>query len=49
MIPSTTQIDNAHVPANTASRRVLEKIGMTFIRHVPEAYQKNDRWFAEDQ
>lgn len=37
-----------HALWNRRSRRVLEKIGMTFAKHVPEGFQKNSVWVAED-
>lgn len=38
----------AHASWNIASRRVLEKIGMQFLRHLPEGFEKNGAWVAED-
>lgn len=42
------QIEAAHATWNIASRRVLQKIGMSFVRHVPQGFQKDGRWIAED-
>ncbi len=42
------RIEAAHVPWNISSRRVIEKIGMTFVRHIPKGFQKEDQWVAED-
>jgi len=42
------QIEAAHAMWNVASRRVLEKNGMTFTRHEPQGFQKNGEWVAED-
>lgn len=33
---------------NHCSRRVLGKIGMTFVRHLPQGFQKHGVWVAED-
>ncbi len=41
-------IGACHALWNRSSRRVLEKIGMRFVRHVPEGFQKNGVWVAED-
>ena len=41
-------IEACHALWNRQSRRVLEKIGMTFVRHVPKGFQKNGVWVAED-
>jgi ribosomal-protein-alanine N-acetyltransferase len=45
---SASQIEAAHAIWNAASRRVLEKIGMSFVRHVPQGFQKDGQWIAED-
>lgn len=42
------QIEACHAWWNVASKRVLEKNGMTFIKHIPEGFKKNDKWVAED-
>ncbi len=42
------RIEAAHVPWNISSRRVIEKIGMTFVRHIPKGFQKEDQWVTED-
>lgn len=41
-------IQASHATWNGASRRVLEKAGLRFLRHVPEGFQKNGVWVAED-
>ena len=33
---------------NTPSRRVLEKVGMSFARHVAEGFRKEGVWISED-
>lgn len=43
-----SSIQAAHATWNGASRRVLEKAGLRFLRHVPEGFQKNGVWVAED-
>lgn len=48
-----TQLGAEHIAAchalwNLKSRRVLEKVGMTFVKHVPQGFQKNGVWVAED-
>ena len=45
---SAGRIEAVHATWNISSRRVLEKIGMSFVRHIPEGFQKNGRWVAED-
>lgn len=37
-----------HVVENGASRRVLEKIGLRFREHLPQGFEKNGVWLAED-
>ena len=45
---SASEIEAAHAIWNIASRRVLEKIGMTFVRHLPQGFQKDGQWVEED-
>jgi len=45
---SARKIEAAHATWNISSRRVLEKIGMSFVRHVPQGFQKDGQWVAED-
>jgi len=45
---AASRIEAAHATWNLSSRRVLEKIGMSFVRHNPEGFQKNGQWVAED-
>lgn len=42
------QIEACHAVWNQGSRRVLEKLGMTFVKHLPQGFQKNGVWVAED-
>lgn len=41
-------IGACHALWNRGSRRVLEKIGMSFVRHLPRGFQKHGVWVAED-
>lgn len=45
---SASQIEAGHATWNAASRRVLEKIGLSFVQHVPQGFQKDGHWVAED-
>ncbi len=42
------RVEACHALWNLKSRRVLTKLGMTFVRRVPEGFQKNGVWVAED-
>ena len=42
------EISACHATWNQASRRVLQKIGMMFLRHLPQAFEKRGEWVAED-
>ncbi len=42
-------IEAKHVVGNAPSRRVLEKIGLRFVEHLPRGFQKNGDWLAEDR
>ncbi len=42
------KIEAGHAVWNIASRRVMEKAGMTFARHVQQGFQKDGKWVAED-
>lgn len=42
------RVEACHAVWNLRSRRVLEKIGMTFTRRVPEGFRKQGVWVAED-
>lgn len=44
----TERVEACHAVWNGASRRVLEKLGMTFVKHLPEGFRKNGVWVAED-
>lgn len=43
-----SRIEACHATWNMPSERVLKKAGMTFLRHIPEGYQKRGEWVAED-
>lgn len=45
---SAVKIQAGHAVWNIASRKVLEKIGMKFVNHVPQGFLKNGKWVAED-
>lgn len=42
-----TRVEASYALWNKASKRVLEKAGMRFVRHVPEGFMKNGRWVEE--
>ena len=46
---SATHIEAWHATWNIASRRVLEKLGMKFVEHLDQGYQKRGKWVAEDR
>jgi [ribosomal protein S5]-alanine N-acetyltransferase len=39
-----TRIEASYALWNKGSQRVLEKVGMQFIRYIPHAFQKNGYW-----
>jgi len=43
-----SEIQANHATWNVASRKVLEKAGLHFIRHVPEGFKKDGQWVEED-
>ncbi len=43
------RIEAAHALWNKGSQRVLEKIGMKFITHIPQGFQKNGQWIEENK
>ena len=43
-----SRIEAGHSLWNTASERVLQKIGMTFVRHEPQGFQKKGAWVPEN-
>lgn len=43
------RISAAHATWNDASRRVLERIGMRFVRVNPRGYKKRGEWVAEHE
>ena len=44
-----TKIEAGHALWNKGSQRVLEKVGMKFIEHVPHSFQKNGRWVESNK
>jgi [ribosomal protein S5]-alanine N-acetyltransferase len=44
-----TRIEAGHALWNTASQRVLEKIGMKFIEYIPQGFQKQGQWIEENK
>ncbi len=42
------RVDGCHALWNIASKRVLEKAGMTFVRHIPEGFKKDGKWVSEN-
>ncbi len=42
-------IEAFHVVSNKASQRILEKIGMTLIEHIPQSFQKHGKWVADNR
>ncbi len=42
-----SDIEACHASWNHASRRVLEKIGMHFVRIIPEGFKKHEEWVEE--
>jgi len=43
-----TEIQAAHATWNVASKRVLERAGLHFVKRIPEGFQKNGQWIEED-
>ena len=43
-----TRVEACYAVWNIASKRVLEKVGMSFVKHIPEGFMKNGVWVAED-
>jgi len=43
-----SEIQAGHATWNIGSRRVLERAGLHFLRHIPEGFQKNGQWIEED-
>lgn len=41
-------IEAYHAEFNKASQRTLEKIGMEFIERIPQSFQKNGKWIADN-
>lgn len=41
-------IEAYHAEYNQASQRTLEKIGMEFIDHIPQSFQKKGKWVADN-
>lgn len=42
------RITACHAHWNRASRRVLERLGLSFTHHLPQGFKKNGVWVAED-
>jgi [ribosomal protein S5]-alanine N-acetyltransferase len=42
------EIQAAHATWNKASKRVLEKAGLYFVRHIPQGFEKRGIWVEED-
>ena len=42
------RIEAYHAEFNKASQRTLEKIGMEFIELMPQSFQKNGKWVADN-
>lgn len=42
------RIEACYATWNKASKKVLEKIGMSFVKHIPEGFKKRGEWIAED-
>jgi len=43
-----SEIQAAHATWNVASKRVLERAGLHFVKRIPEGFQKNGQWIEED-
>lgn len=43
------RIEAAYATWNIPSKVVLEKAGLSFVKHLPEGFQKRGQWIAEDQ
>jgi [ribosomal protein S5]-alanine N-acetyltransferase len=44
-----TRIEASHALWNQSSRRVLQKVGMKFIRYIPHAFQKKGQWIETNK
>ncbi len=44
-----SEIVACHAVWNRASEAVLKKAGMEFVEHIPEGFQKNGEWVAENR
>ena len=42
------RIEAAYATWNVASKIVLERAGLSFVKHLPEGFQKRGQWVAED-
>ncbi|MEI8196044.1 MAG: GNAT family protein [Phycisphaerae bacterium] len=42
------RIEAAHALWNIRSERVLKKLGMKFVRHIPQGFMKNGQWVEEN-
>lgn len=45
---NASHIEAFHADFNQASQRTLEKIGMKFVEHIPESFQKKGRWIGDN-
>jgi len=43
------RIEAAYATWNVASKKVLERAGLSFVKHLPEGFQKRGQWVAEDR
>jgi RimJ/RimL family protein N-acetyltransferase len=43
------EIEACYATWNQASARVLRSIGMTFIKHIPQGFQKRGQWVPENR
>lgn len=44
----TDRIEAYHALWNTASEKVLKKIGMKFVSYIPQGFQKRGEWVEEN-
>lgn len=46
---SATEIEACHASWNEASKKVLERCGMTWREHIPQGFKKRGEWIAEER
>jgi [ribosomal protein S5]-alanine N-acetyltransferase len=46
---NAAQIEASYALWNKSSKRVLEKVGMRFVKYVPHAFQKKGRWIEANK